>query len=255
MRPLHVAVVGAESSGKSWLTKSLASALLNRGQEAHIVDDVLGQWCQREGRTPLRHEQMAIAQQQADTTQWLRRSAPEAWLLSDSTPLVTAVYSQLMFDDESLYPMALAHHGLYHVTLVTGLDLPGVANGLESVSPQVSTHFDTLVRQALEHSGIAYRVVYGQGQKRLNNALLALGLESEDDAAQQVRDQGQFAINQGRSLWQCNDCSDPTCEHTLFSRLLKRRALEKRPSPQDLNPRCEDFNESRQTLTWAKKCG
>ena len=71
---------------------------------------------------------------------------------------------------------------------------------------------------------MAYRVVYGQGPRRLNNALMALGLEGEDAAAQQVREQGQFAINQGRSVWQCNDCSDPGCEHTLFTRLVKQRS-------------------------------
>jgi HTH-type transcriptional repressor of NAD biosynthesis genes len=80
---------------------------------------------------------------------------------------------------------------------------------------------DTLVRQALEREGIAYRVVYGQGPRRLNNALLALGLECEDEAAQQIREQAQFAINKGRTVWQCNECSDPDCEHKLFTALLK----------------------------------
>jgi hypothetical protein len=60
----------------------------------------------------------------------------------------------------------------------------------------------------------------------LNNALLALGLEGEDASAQHIREQGQFAINQGRSVWQCNDCSDPACEHKLFTRLVKQRSAD-----------------------------
>lgn len=224
MRPLSVAVVGAESTGKSWLTQAMAGVLRARGQAVHTVDEVLRQWCDRAGRTPQRHEQMAIAQQQAVAAHTLAQQAPDTWLLSDTTPLMTAVYSHLLFDDESLYPMALAHQAVYDITLVTGLDLPWVADGLQRDGPQVRGPVDTLVRQALERSGMAYRVVYGQGPRRLNNALLALGLEGEDAAAQEVREQGQFAINQGRSVWQCNDCSDPGCEHTLFTRLVKHRA-------------------------------
>ncbi|WP_396441201.1 AAA family ATPase [Limnohabitans sp.] len=225
MKPLSVAVVGAESTGKSWLTQALAGVLRARGQAVHTVDEVLRQWCDRAGRTPQRHEQMAIAEQQAQAAQPTGQPAPDTWLLSDTTPLMTAVYSQLLFDDESLYPMALAHQALYDITLVTGLDLPWVADGLQRDGPQVRGPVDTLVRQALERSGMAYRVVYGHGPGRLNNALLALGLAGEDASAQHIREQGQFAINQGRSVWQCNDCSDPDCEHLLFTRLLKQRSI------------------------------
>jgi nicotinamide riboside kinase len=225
MRPLRVAVLGAESTGKSWLTQALAGVLRARGQAVHTVNEVLRLWCDRAGRTPQRHEQMAIAEQQAQAAHPTGQPAPDTWLLSDTTPLMTAVYSQLLFDDESLYPMALAHQALYDITLVTGLDLPWVADGLQRDGPQVRGPVDTLVRQALERSGMAYRVVYGHGPGRLNNALLALGLAGEDASAQHIREQGQFAINQGRSVWQCNDCSDPDCEHLLFTRLLKQRSI------------------------------
>ena len=225
MRPLRIAIVGAESTGKSWLTQALAGILRDRGQAVHTVDEVLRHWCDRAGRTPQRHEQMAIAQQQADAAHPVAHQSPDTWLLSDTTPLMTAIYSHLLFDDERLYPMALAHQTLYDITLVMGLDLPWVSDGLQRDGPQVRGPIDTLVRQALERSGTPYRVVYGQGPRRLDNALLALGLAGEDAAAQQVREQGQLAINQGRSVWQCNDCSDPGCEHQLFTRLLKQRSV------------------------------
>jgi nicotinamide riboside kinase len=224
MKPLSVAVVGAESTGKSWLTQALAGVLRARDQAVHTVDEVLRQWCDRAGRTPQRHEQMAIAEQQAQAAHPLGQPEPDTWVLSDTTPLMTAVYSHLLFDDESLYPMALAHQALYDITLVTGLDLPWVADGLQRDGPQVRGPVDTLVRQALDRSGMAYRVVYGQGPRRLSNALLALGLAGEDWSAQHIRVQGQFAINQGRSIWQCNDCSDPGCEHQLFTGLLAKRS-------------------------------
>ncbi len=220
MKPQRIAIVGAESTGKSWLTRALAGVMQARGQTVHAVDEVLRAWCEREGRTPLPHEQMTIARQQARAVE----HASAGWVISDTTPIMTAVYSHLLFDDHSLYPMALAHQRLYDTALITGRDLPGVADGLQRDGPHVRGPVDTLVRQALDRAGIAYRVVYGQDHHRLNNALLALGLPGEDEAARMTRENAQFAINEGRTVWQCNECSDPECEHKLFTGLLAKRS-------------------------------
>jgi HTH-type transcriptional regulator, transcriptional repressor of NAD biosynthesis genes len=217
----RIAIVGAESTGKSSLTQALAEVIRLRGHPVQTVDEVLRNWCEREGRTPHPHEQLSIAQAQALAVEQIT----SGWVISDTTPLMTAVYSHMLFDDESLYPMALAHQATYDITLVTGMDLPWVADGLQRDGPHVRGPVDTLVRQALAREGIAFRVVYGQGHQRLNNALLALGLEGEDEAARQMREQAQFAINQGRTVWQCNECSDPDCEHKLFTGLLAQRSV------------------------------
>lgn len=219
MKPLRMAIVGAESTGKSSLTHALAEVLRQRGHNVHTVDEVLRSWCAREGRTPQPHEQLGIAQAQAQAVE----HAAAGWVISDTTPLMTAVYSHMLFADESLYPMALAHQAQYDMTLVTGLDLPWVADGLQRDGPHVRGPVDALLRQALERGGMSYRVVYGQGPQRVNNALLALGLQGEDGQTGQLREQAQFAINQGRTAWQCNDCSDPECEHRLFTGLLAQR--------------------------------
>jgi nicotinamide riboside kinase len=215
----RIAILGAESTGKSWLTQALADVMRSRGLSVHTVDEVLRNWCEHEGRTPLAHEQINIANAQAQAVTRI----PQGVVISDTTPLMTAVYSHLLFSDESLYPMALRHQALYDTTLVTGLDLPWVADGLQRDGPQVRGPVDTLVRGALERAGIAYRVVYGQDHQRLNNALLALGLPGEDDTARTIRENAQFTINQGRTVWQCNECSDPACEHQLFTGLLAKR--------------------------------
>ncbi|WP_233253824.1 AAA family ATPase [Limnohabitans sp. 2KL-1] len=218
-RTQRIAILGAESTGKSWLAQALSSVIQMRGHAVCTVDEVLRNWCEREGRTPQPHEQMGIAIAQARAVS----QAPAGWVIADTTPIMTAVYSHMLFEDDSLYPMALEHQALYDNTLVTGLDLPWVADGLQRDGPHVRGPVDTLVRQTLERAGISYRVVYGQGHQRLNNALLALGLPGEDPAARALREQSQFAINQGRTVWQCNECSDPDCEHKLFSGLLAKR--------------------------------
>lgn len=217
MKSLRIAIVGAESTGKSSLTLALAQVIRQRGQTVHTVDEVLRTWCAHEGRTPLPHEQLGIAQAQARAAEQVACG----WLISDTTPLMTAVYSHMLFADESLYPMALAHQASYDLTLVTGLDLPWVADGLQRDGPHVRGPVDSLVRQALDRGGMSYRVVYGLGHHRVNNALLALGLPAADQASELLREHAQYAINQGRTVWQCNECSDPECEHRLFTGLLK----------------------------------
>lgn len=219
MSPVRrIAIVGAESTGKSWLARSLSEALAQRGETVQWVPEVLREWCEREGRTPEPHEQMAIAQAQANAV----LSISQGVVISDTTPLMTAVYSHMLFDDDTLYPMALAHQQLFDTTLVTGLDLPWVPDGLQRDGPHVRGPVDTLVRQALTRSGVRFRVVYGQGHQRLNNALLALGLTGEDEAAWHTRQNAQYALNEGRTPWLCEKCSDPDCEHRLFTGLLQR---------------------------------
>ena len=118
--PRRIAIVGAESTGKSWLVTALAEVLRARGQTVHTVPETLRLWCEREGRTPLAHEQAAIAQAQAEAV----LACTGGTVLADTTPLMTAVYSEHFFGDAQLTADALAHQRLYSHTLVTGLDLP-----------------------------------------------------------------------------------------------------------------------------------
>ncbi len=103
------------------------------------------------------------------------------------------------------------------ITLLMGLDLPGLG-------PEQDDE-DKRLRQALVIAQTPFTVIYGKGVDRLSNALLALDLACETDAAWLERKNAQFNINRGRDVWQCNDCSDPACEHKLFTRLLAQRAV------------------------------
>ncbi len=234
-RAQRIALLGAEGTGKSSLAKALANVMQMRGHSVSTIDEVLREWFQREGRTPQPHEQMGIAQTQARGVE----QVTQGWVISISTPIMTAVYSHMLFNDKSLYPMALAHQARFDTTLLTGLDLPWLPDGSERHGPMERGQIDTLLRQVLEQAGIAYRVVYGHGHQRLNNALMALGLPGEDLEAKLLREQSQFAINEGRTVWQCNECSDPVCEHKLFTGLMAKRppfSAPSRPEHPSANP-------------------
>ncbi len=161
---MKVALLGAESTGKTSLAAALARHWQAGGQPVHAVAEYLRGWCEREGRTPQPHEQAGIAQEQA------RRALacpPGHWLVADTTPLMVAIYSDLLFDDPSLYRFALDHQRHYDLTLVTGLDLPWVPDGLQRDGPHVREPVDARLRAALARANVPYRVVYGEGDGRL----------------------------------------------------------------------------------------
>lgn len=217
-RVQRIALLGAESTGKSALAQALCHSLWTHGQEVSRIDETLRHWCDRMGRTPRAHEQAQIAHAQAHAV----LGPTQGWVVADTTPLMTAVYSDWLFGDTSLYGFALAHHtqhARYSHTLLMGLDLPWQADPQRD-GPHVRGPIDQLIRQALTGAGIAFQVVYGQGPARLNHALLALGMGMGAADANSSRQQAQTHLNQGRTPWRCERCSDAACERRLFSGLL-----------------------------------
>ena len=83
---------------------------------------------------------------------------------------------------------------------------------------QQSLATERACRQALLRSGAAFQVLQGSLAQRMETVLNSLGLQT-DTAAAQSR---QFALNGGRTPWRCESCSDPDCEHRLFTDLLSR---------------------------------
>jgi nicotinamide riboside kinase len=200
---VKIALLGAESTGKTRLAADLAEAFSAQGRRAIAVPEVLREWCAREGRTPRPEEQLPIAQEQERRVD--EAAAKAGIVIADTTSLMVAIYSAMLFEDGSLYRFALERQRRYDVTLVTGLDLPWVADGLQRDGPHVREPVDALIREALAKANVAYRVVYGAGDDRLRNALAAIEGSSRDGDTRSVRWQ-----------WNCDKCSDPDCEHRLF---------------------------------------
>jgi nicotinamide riboside kinase len=226
---IRIALLGAESTGKTSLSIGLAQALQSLGLAATIVPETLREWCEVHGRTPLAHEQADIAKQQAERI----FSIKQGWVIADTSSLMTAVYSDCIFQDKGLYEEALKQQAEFDITLVMGLDLAWVPDGLQRDGAHVREPVDTRVREALQSAGLPYKVIYGQSEARLSAALMAIregvGELSEDlgkhlasfKTIQSERDVSQFGLNQGKTAWRCDLCSDADCEHKLFSKLIK----------------------------------
>lgn len=168
-----IALLGAESTGKTTLVAALTARLQAAGLDAVGVDERLRRFCDEAGRTPRQDEQAGLAETQQRRIE--AAAARHAWVVADTTALQTAVYSIQVFGDGSLVPAALAAHAAtVDFTLLTGLDLPWVADGLQRDGPEVRIPVDAALRAWLGQAGLPHAVVYGLGPAREAAALQAL---------------------------------------------------------------------------------
>ncbi len=177
-RGFVIALLGAESTGKSTLAVGLAEALAGLGHDAVVVGEVLREFCDRHARTPRRDEQEAIAGEQTRRIAAAARAADI--VVADTTALMIAVYSDLVFADAGLYPAAEAAQRGYPLTLLTALDLPWIADGLQRDGAHVRVPVDARIRAALERAGVGYAIVSGSGRARLDGAVSAALLALAD---------------------------------------------------------------------------
>jgi len=258
---LIISLLGAESTGKSTL-----AAALHRHLHAALTQlppspdtpkvrhtgEYLREWCEQHRRTPEAHEQAHIAQVQAERLKHAQPGfAPTNWVVADTTPLMTAVYSEHYFNDPSLYPLARPFHdpkvsartgGQWPpVTLLLGLDLPWQADGNLRDGPATQLAVDNLLRHRLTEWQVPYHTIYGSGHTRVAAALRAVAAHMEQlpDHDRPVVVEWVNAIKREalnlykesdggekslQSSLVCACCDDPASERKLFSGLMTRRA-------------------------------
>jgi nicotinamide riboside kinase len=218
---LRIAIVGAESTGKTALAQALATRIEQlTGLRTRCVDEVLREWCREAGRTPRPDEQMAIARQQH-----ARIDAAAAQcdvVVCDTTAVMTAVYSAMLFGDTSLEPFAVEQQRRCHLTLLTALDLPWVADGIQRDGPHVREPVDNRVRALLQAHDLPWSLVAGTGERRVDAALDAVAPLLSPRAAPSSGLFGRLAEREARQAewrWVCSDCDVPDCEHASLQAL------------------------------------
>jgi len=217
MNAAVVAILGAESTGKTTLARAIGASLAAQGRRAAVVAEFLREFCEQQGRTPRRDEQAAIADEQARRIE--AAAAAAEVVIADTTPLMTAVYSDFVFGDASLYAAALAWQARCELTLVTGLDITWQPDGLQRDGPQVRAPIDALLRGALDRARLPYALVYGEGQARLDAALRAMGRLANPASAQPAQPGAHAAQARPRLRGRCRECLQADCEHRLFTGL------------------------------------
>jgi hypothetical protein len=104
------------------------------------------------------------------------------------------------------------------LTLLTSLDLPWVADGLQRDGPHVRAPVDARVRARLGEWSTPWSLVSGEGHTRTASALDATRPLLRQ-RARAARSGGLFSRLAGSlagppgPAWVCERCDDPACEH------------------------------------------
>ena len=134
------------------------------------VPECLRSFTDLHGRTPEQHEQLAILEEQvrmeAAALDAARRQSTR-WLFCDTAPMLTAVYSDHIFGDTSLYPQAHNLHARYALTLLLAPDIPWVADDLQrdGIGQRAAVH--RRIECALDAWKLPYVRIAGSHAQRL----------------------------------------------------------------------------------------
>ena len=141
------------------------------------VPEYLREFVERRGRVPEAGDQASILAAQIEGEAAATRTAALAevrWVACDSAPIATAIYSEMYFDDRTLYAAADRHHTGYALTLLTDLDLAWEPDGLQRDGPAIRAEFHARVQAWLRAHAAPYALVQGSGETRTASAVAAL---------------------------------------------------------------------------------
>jgi NadR type nicotinamide-nucleotide adenylyltransferase len=169
--PARIAILGAESTGKSTLAPALATRY-----STLWVPEYLREFVEIHERVPFEDDQPGIARTQRAREE-LRAASPDArrFLFCDTTPLMTAVYSRIYWGrvPPELLDWEAAHD--YALTLVAGLDLPWVPDGLQRESEEVRQRVHACLLAVLRERGIPFTLLEGDLPRRMRQVEDLLG--------------------------------------------------------------------------------
>lgn len=157
-----VAVVGAECSGKSTLCWGLRGRL-----GGLIVPEFLRTFVEQHQRVPLAEEQHKVLAGQIAHEEVAAQTAGVEWVWSDSGVLMTAVYSLLYYDDDSLLAPALEHHRSYQATIWCDIDLPWTPDEGQRDGPAFRQRGHDLLATVLQQADFPVLAVTGSAAQRV----------------------------------------------------------------------------------------
>ena len=170
--PKLICIIGAESTGKTTLAQELATQF-----DCPWVAEYLREFCESRGRTPTQHEQPLIMETQVInemTAQLAASQRNRPYVFCDTAPLLTAIYSDFVFNDNSLYARARTLHSRYALTLLLKPDIAWVADGMQRDGAHVREPITALIERELAAINASVVRISGQGDARVQVATHAI---------------------------------------------------------------------------------
>jgi NadR type nicotinamide-nucleotide adenylyltransferase len=161
--PRRIALLGAESTGKSTLAAALA-----RRYGTLWVPEYLREFVEVNARVPREDDQGGIARTQLEREHMLAVDARvRDFLFVDTTPLMTAVYSRIYWGRVPPDLLALEAVHDYAWTLVAAPDLPWVPDGLQRESEAVRQRVHAQLLCVLDERRIPFTLLTGELETRV----------------------------------------------------------------------------------------
>ena len=167
-----ICIVGAESTGKTTLTQALAAEF-----DCPWVAEYLREFCDSQGRPPTQSEQAMIVKTQVInevSKQVNAQARNQPYVFCDTAPLLTAIYSDFVFGDESLYARARELHSRYALTLLLAPDIAWVADGMQRDGAHVREPITHLIERELAAAHASVVRISGQNEARIQAAIQAI---------------------------------------------------------------------------------
>ena len=159
----RVAILGGESTGKTTLAEQIAGGL----STLHAAEYGRELWEQKQG-VLLESDLFLIAQTQIQREETLSLEA-NRWLICDTTPMTTMLYSQVLFGQVSEELRKLGRRS-YDTVLVCAPDVPFIQDGTRRDEAFRKFQHGWYLRE-LEARGINYRLLEGTWSERLATAI------------------------------------------------------------------------------------
>jgi nicotinamide riboside kinase len=164
-----ISIVGGECTGKSTLAAALGMRL-----PAVVVSEFLRTWVDQQGRVPLPAEQQVVMAAHRESELSALRCADRTglgWAVSDSGPLMTAIYSIQYYDDDSLLPTALGWTAASETVLWCQDDFPWQPDPQRDGSPARATSQQILASIFAEHPELPVLTLRGSLDERVETVV------------------------------------------------------------------------------------
>jgi len=181
-----ISIVGGESTGKSVLAAALGSRL-----PAVVVPEFLRTWVERhDGRVPgpVQQAQVMAAHRESELSALASASRKKnsghsgwSWVVSDSGPLMTAVYSIQYYGDAALLPQALEWTMRSEQVLWCQDDFPWQPDPQRDGSHARAESQRILATIFAEHPALPVLAVHGPLDQRIETVLRAVADPSRDE--------------------------------------------------------------------------
>ncbi|MEN9358628.1 MAG: hypothetical protein RL095_163 [Verrucomicrobiota bacterium] len=163
----RICLFGPESCGKSTLAAQLAAHF-----GGTMVPEFARDFLESLGREPVEADLPSIARGQIALQQKLEATAGP-WLFCDTDALATCIWQDFLFGRPSTELESLAAESRCELTLLCDIDLPWVADPVRYL-PDQRASFLAACSARLDTAGRPWRLISGQGEQRLKNAIQAI---------------------------------------------------------------------------------